>query len=254
VKVPEKNREMLRPSGFHIQYCLFYNDHPKQFSDDSADTDANFRGNYIGGIDAMYPRDWVISDNVFTGIHGRTREARGAVFLWHDVQNCTVERNIVIDCDSGICLGNSFRPEDIKVHCTGCVVRNNFITRCPENGILADYTRDCKILNNTVYDPESTLGRLIRLVHDNEGLVVANNLVCGPPIRIESQSKIVFRNNVEKVLSSGLVDPAHGNLRLTDRAVEVIDRASSMPEVREDIDRSPRGRKPDIGAYEYRPG
>jgi hypothetical protein len=254
VKVPEKDRDSIRPSGCRVQYCLFYNDHPKQFSDDSADTAQNFNGNYIGGIDVMYPRDWVISDNVFTGIQGRTREARGAVFLWHDARNCLVERNIVLDCDSGICLGNSFRPDDITIHCTGCVVRNNFITRAQENGILADYTKDCKILNNTIYDPESRLGRLIRLVHANEGLLVANNLVCGPPIRIESQSRIALRNNLEKDLSAALSDTAAGNLRLTDRAVDAIGRAVPLPEVREDIDRTPRGPKPDIGAHEFRRG
>jgi parallel beta-helix repeat protein len=252
VKVPEKDRERLRPAGFRIQYCLFYNDHPKQFADDSADTDDNFHGNYIGGIDTMYPRDWKISDNVFVGIHGRTGEARGAVFLWHDVQDCIVERNIVIDCDSGICLGNSFRPEDVKTHCTGCIVRNNFVTRCHENGILADYTRDCKILNNTVYDPESKLGRLVRLVHDNDGLVVANNLVCGPPIKIESPSNILLRNNLQKDLTADLVDPASGNLRLTARAVEAIDKATPRPDVADDIDRKPRGPQPDIGAHELR--
>jgi parallel beta-helix repeat protein len=200
----------------------------------------------------MYPRDWVISDNVFIGIQGRTREARGAVFLWHDARNCVVERNIVIDCDSGICLGNSSRPEDIRIHCTGCIVRNNFLTRVPENGILGDYTRDCKILNNTIYDPGSRQGRLIRLVHDNEGLLVANNLVCGPPIRVESSSKIAFRSNLEKDVSAALSDPATGNLRLTERAVEVIDKASPLPDVAEDIDRTPRGPKPDIGAHEFR--
>jgi hypothetical protein len=252
VKVPEKDREKVRPTGFRIQYCLFYNDHPKRYADDPADTEQNFRGNYIGGIDTMWPRDWVISDNVFVGIHGRTGECRGAVFLWHEVENCVVERNMMIDCDSGICLGNSSLPADVKIHCTGCIVRNNFVTRCPENGILADYTRDCKILNNTIWDPASRQGRLIRLVHNNDGLVVANNLVCGPPIRVESPSKIVFRNNLEKDISPALMDPATGNLRLTERATEAIDRAVPFPEVRDDIDGKPRGQKPDIGAYELR--
>ncbi len=254
VKVPEKDRERLRPSGCRIQYCLFYNDHPKRYADDGADTEQNFRGNYIGGIDLMYPRDWIISDNVFVGIHGRTGEGRGAVFLWHDVQHCIVERNIVIDCDAGICLGNSFRPDDVKVHCTACIVRNNFITRCSENGILADYTRDCKILNNTVCDPQSKLGRLVRLVHDNSGLLVANNLVCGPPIRIESQIQIILRNNLEKNIDATLVDPASGNLHLTDRSREALDRGVPLPEVRDDIDRNPRGAMPDIGAHELRRG
>ena len=142
-----------------IQYCLFYNDRPKQFSDDPSDTPQTFGGNYIGGIDAMQTRSWTVSDNVFVGIHGRTGEARGAIFLWQDGRDCVVERNVIIDCDSGICLGNSSRSR-FPIHATGFVVRNNFLTRVSENGILADYTRDCKILNNTIHDPQSRLKRL----------------------------------------------------------------------------------------------
>lgn len=250
VKVPEQNRERIRPADCRIQYCLFYNDRPKQFSDDPTDTAENFGGDYIGGIDAMYAKNWIISDNVFIGIQGRTRSARGAIFLWHHAEDCLIERNIIIDCDSGICLGNSSRA-DSTVHCTGFIVRNNFITRAPENGILADYTRDCKILNNSVYDPASRLGRLIRLVHDNEGLIVANNLLCGPRIRNESESKITFVQNLEKDISRFLVAPLEGNLRLTAGAIEAIDKATAVPEVNEDFDRKPRGTAPDIGAHEF---
>jgi len=252
VKVPEQNRETIRPTGCRVQYCLFYNDRAKQFSDDPADTPQNFGGDYIGGIDTMYAKGWVISDNVFIGIQGRTRSARGAIFMWHHAQDCIIERNIIIDCDSGICLGNSSRAES-TVHCTNFIVRNNVITRAPENGILADYTRDCKILNNTIYDPANRLGRLIRIVHDNEGLIVANNLLCGPPIRNESQSQITFSHNLEKDISRFLVAPLEGNLRLKAGAVDVIDKAIALPEVTNDLDRKARGTTPDIGAHEFNP-
>jgi len=91
VAVPAANREALRPKDCRIQYCLFYNDRPKQFSDDPADTPERFQGNYIGGMDIMYATNWTISDNVFIGIQGRTREARGAIFLWHDSRDCIIE-------------------------------------------------------------------------------------------------------------------------------------------------------------------
>jgi hypothetical protein len=252
VIVPPENRDQLRPTGCRVEYCLFYNDRPKRFADDFADTAQNFNGNYVGGIDVMYARGWTISDNVFVGIHGRTGEARGAIFLWNDAIDCVVERNIIIDCDTGICLGNSSKPADLPVHCRGCVVRNNFVTRAPENGILADYTRNCKIVNNSIYDPESRLGRLIRLVHDNTGMLVANNLVCGPSIRVESGSTIDQKSNLVKDIGSALVSPAEGNLRLTDRAIEAIDRALPLPEVQEDIDRNRRSSLPDIGAHELK--
>ena len=84
----------------------------------------------------MFVAGWSIRDNVFVGIRGRTGEARGAVFLWHDARDCVIERNIIVDCDSGICLGNSHKPDDVAVHCTNMVVRNNFVTRGPKTASL----------------------------------------------------------------------------------------------------------------------
>jgi len=256
VKVPQENRELLRPRRCRVQYCLFYNDRPKRLSDDPGDI---ARGNYIGGIDIMYATDWVISDNVFINIQGATREARGAIFIWHESQDCVIERNIIIDCDAGICLGNSYRPNDVPYHCLRCIARNNFVTKAPQGGIITDYTQHCKILNNTIYELDSRLGRLIRLVHDNEGLVVANNLLSGPEIKNESASRIVFANNLAKDLTAALVDPARGDLHITDRATDVIDKAkplprgqrSELPDVPTDIDGQPRGSTPDIGADEF---
>jgi len=248
--VPDDPQERFHPRGVRIQYCLFYNDRPKQFSDDPTDTPQTFGGNYVGGIDAMACRAWTISDNVFIGIRGRTGEARGAVFLWQDSRDCTVERNAIIDCDSGICLGNSSRSR-FPIHCTGCIVRNNFVSRAPENGILADYTRDCKILHNTIHDPKSRLQRLVRLVHDNEGLVVANNLLSGPAMRVETQSKVQSRGNaVVKDMTDRFVDAAGGNLHLRSRPAAAALAVDRVPEVGEDIDRQARGPRTTAGADE----
>jgi hypothetical protein len=248
VMVPEKDREKLRPSDCRVQYCLFYNDRPKEFSDDEADQANGFGGNYVGGMDIMYAKRWTISDNAFVNIQGRTREGRGAIFLWVDARDCTVERNIIIDCDCGICLGNSHRGEGTTIHCTGCTVRNNFVTRCPENDILADYTRDCKILHNTIYDPKSRFQRLIRLVHDNEGLVVANNLLGGSPVRVETKSPVRLEGNVARDVTRWLVDPAAGNLHLRPGAAEVLGTVERLPEVPEDIDRQKRPERTAVGA------
>lgn len=252
--VRAEDRERFRPSDCRIEYCLFYNDRPKRYEDDPADTAQNFGGNYVGGIDAMYARRWIISDNVFVGIQGRTRGGRGAVFLWQNAEQCIVERNIIIDCDSGICLGNSFKPTDVPLHCRECVVRNNFIIRCPEQGILADYTRDCRIVHNTIHDPASRLRRLIRLVHDNDGLQVSNNLLSGPPMRVETSSPVEFRGNVTRDLSDRFVDARGGNLRLKERVPEIVDSAVPLSDVAEDIGGQPRDARPDVGAHEWNVG
>jgi len=251
VGVPKEDRDMLRPRNCRIQFCLFYNDRPKRFEDDPTDTPNTFGGDYIGGIDVMFPQGWLISDNVFIGIQGRTRQGRGAVFLWHDARDCVVERNVIINCDSGICLGNSYKPSHVDIHCTGCVVRNNFVVRCPEVGILADYTRRCLILHNTIFDPDNRLKRLIRIVHDNEGLIVANNLLSGPPMRVQTKSHIIRLGNVTGDFAHLFVDPTSGNLHLARRSKLITDAARTSASVPEDIDREQRDPHPDVGADEY---
>ncbi|MFC1792748.1 nitrous oxide reductase family maturation protein NosD [Planctomycetota bacterium] len=247
VKVPKAGRETTRPRDCRIQYCLFYNDRPKRLSDDPADI---AKGNYIAGIDVMFAKDWIISDNVFVGIQGRTYEGRGAVFIWHDSQDCVIERNIIIDCDVGLQLGNPHRPSEIQYHCSRFIARNNFITRAPEAGIVTVYTKDCKLLNNTIHDPESKLRRLLRTVFTNDGLLIANNLISGPGIRNESESKITFLNNLIKDVSNSFIDPARGNLHLKSAATEAVGKGLARAEVVEDVDRQQREAKPDIGADE----
>jgi len=247
VKVPKENREEIRPKNCRIQYCLFYNDRPKRLSDDPADI---AKGNYVAGIDVMFAKDWIISDNVFIGIQGRTFEGRGAIFVWHDSQDCVIERNIIIDCDVGLQLGNPHRPSDIEYHCVRFIATNNFITRAPEAGIVTVYTKDCKLLNNTIHDPESKLQRLLRTVFTNDGLLIANNLLSGPGIRNESESKITFLNNLIKDVTDSFVDPTRGDLHLKSTPIDAVDKGQVLSEVVEDIDRQQRGAKPDIGADE----
>jgi hypothetical protein len=247
VKVPKENRDAIRPKNCRIQYCLFYNDRPKCLSDDPADI---AKGNYVAGIDVMFAKDWIISDNVFVGIQGRTYEGRGAIFIWHDSQDCLIERNIIIDCDVGLQLGNPYRPSEIEYHCVRCIARNNFITRAPEAGIVTVYTKDCKFLNNTIHDPESKLQRLLRTVFTNDGLLIANNLLSGPGIRNESESNITFLNNLIKDVSDSFIDPARGDLHLKNTVIDAVDKGLVQAEVVEDIDRQRRQAKPDIGADE----
>ncbi|MBM3215849.1 hypothetical protein FJZ36_13130 [Candidatus Poribacteria bacterium] len=251
VKVVPERRANESPRGCRVEFCLFYNDRAKRYEDDPADTAENFGGNYIGGIDTMFAKEWVIADNVFIGIQGRTRGARGAIFLWHETEGCIVERNIIVDCDTGIALGNSHIPDDVAVHCTGVLVRNNLVTRPPENGIVADYTRDCRIVHNTIHDPENRLQRLIRLVHANDGLVVANNLLSGPPMRVETSSDVTFDGNLTQVVTDAFVSAEEGNLRLG-RALDASAQVARRDDVPEDIDRAARSEATDPGADEFR--
>ena len=126
---------------------------------------------------------------MFLGLQGRTREGRAAVFLWQDSRNCVVERNVFLDCDVGVALGNPSRTRE-PVHATDCVVRDNLIVRCPETGILACYTKDCEIAHNAIFEPESRLRRLIWVQQANDGLRLNGNLLVGPPAQIRTTSEI----------------------------------------------------------------
>ncbi len=183
------------PRECRVQFCLFYNDRTKQFSDDETDTPESYNGNYIGGIDVKNTIDWTISDNVFIGIQGRTREGRGCIYISENGRGCMIERNIFIDCDIAIALGNpslGYSP----LQAINCVARNNFVFQCPETGILACYTRSCQILNNTVVEPKSRMRRLIWVQKSNDGLRVENNLLIGASPQIASESQIVRSGNV----------------------------------------------------------
>jgi len=252
--VPDKDGQPDFAEDCRVQYCLFYNDRPKQHGDEPwEDSEPRMGFNYVGGMDIMCAKGWVISDNVFTGIRGKTGEARGAIFMWHNGTDCVIERNMIIDCDTGICLGNSSARGERR-HANGSIVRNNFVVRCSESNILADHTRDCKILNNSVHDPDSRNGRLLRVVHANDGLVVANNIFSGPRIVAEHyEGQIDVRNNLVRPLGEYFVDPAKGNLHLTAKAADAIDKATADRDVHEDIDGQPRGEKPDLGADELAP-
>jgi hypothetical protein len=87
-------------------------------------------------------------------------------------------------------------------------------------------------------------------VFDNDGLLVANNLLSGPGWRDESPSDIRFTGNLIEDMTDAFVDPAQGNLHLKGLTGGVIDCAVKQPEVTEDIDGQPRGAQPDIGADE----
>jgi hypothetical protein len=261
VAVRPEDRERFRPSDCRVEYCLFYNDRPKRFEDDADDTAENYGGNYVGGIDAMYARRWTISDNVFVGIRGRTGEARGAVFLWLESADCVVERNVIIDCDSGVCLGNGSKPDDVEAHARRCVVRNNFVTRCPEQGVAAVHTRDCRIVHNTVFDPAGRYGRLVRVLGDNDGLLVANNLVSDAR-GLEAAAAggglgagARVRGNAGGDLSDLCVDAESGDLHLRGGTgggehAAVTDAAEAADGAGDDFDGQRRGAKPDAGADE----
>jgi hypothetical protein len=244
--VPKEKPE-LSPRDCRVQFCLFVNERAKRHADDEADP---FDGNYIGGMDVKNTVGWTISDNVFLGLQGRTREGRAAIYISENGRDGLIERNVIADCDVGIALGNpslGYSP----LQAVGWVVRNNLVTRCPETGILADYTKDCVIAHNTIHDPGSRLQRLILIQDLNENLRVTCNLLSGPPIRNRTERGPVLEGNVVAPdLSEYFVDAAAGNLRLRRAPPGALDAGERLTLVSHDLDHQPRLDRPDAGADE----
>jgi lysophospholipase L1-like esterase len=251
---PGPDGRLAWASGHRVEFCLFENDRPKRPGDEPFEDEnpGKFRHNYIGGIDVMSTDGLVIADNVFRNIHGNTGEGRGCVFIWMGSKNARVERNLMIDCDQGICLGNPSRGNEGIVHATDCIVSNNFIVRCPENDLFAANTRDCRFVHNTVFDPDSRMKRLFRAVAVNEGLEVAGNMFCGPGIPGEFTAGVAaFHDNLEGAAAASFRDPDNGDLRLLATAADAIDRGPELALVTDDVEAKPRRGRADLGADEF---
>ncbi len=138
--------------------------------------------NYIGGIDCMKTKNWIIRDCRFENIRGATGGGRGAIFMWIDSVNPLIERNVIVNCGAAICLGNGHNPDGVY-HVTGGIVRNNFIYHDSRwRAVELGYTRDVKFVHNTLY-AKSVAARAVdiydRASIPTTGLELRNNIFRG---------------------------------------------------------------------------
>lgn len=238
-KLPDERFLETRPTGGAIRYCLFVNDHRKTNARDG------FGGNYVGGIDMMGLKDWTISDNVFIGIRGRTGIGRGAIFVWVHSEDVVAERNIIVNCDRGICFGN---PSGGDLHMTRGMARNNFVVAGMRRAVELVRTRDCRVEYNTIYSPLGSSALAVHFFQGAEGARFCNNIVHG---RVNLEKGVVHTHNLVGDCSGWFVDPSIGDLHLTPAASDAFDAARPLDDVTEDIDRRRRNPHPDIGAAEY---
>jgi hypothetical protein len=95
---------------------------------------------------------------------------------------------------------------------------------------------------------------LIRLVHDNDGLVVGNNLLSGPAISVETESGVGMAGNVNREMGEAFADPGMGDLHLKAPVDGIVDAADPAAAEAADFDGQPRDGKPDVGADETNAG
>ena len=238
-----------RALGGSIRYCHFENTKIPP-------ADWLFGGNYISAIDMMALDGWIISDNVFKNIKGRSGSARAAIFVWVRSKNVTVERNLIVDCDRGVAFGNpsasSSQVAAGEYHVARSICRNNFILPGPDAGIELWWVDGVKIYNNTVWRRDDS-GRGIRFGSRNKGVHIANNLVRGAIMAEGDDAPLDVRleKNVTGPLEDYFVNPSAGDLRITPRAAEALNAGIPLPDLTEDFDGRPRDTRPDVGAAEF---
>jgi hypothetical protein len=229
---------------------------------------------YIGGIDAMGVRNWIIRDSVAEGIVGNTNGGNAAIFLWQGVQGVTIERNRIIGCTKGITVGLGNPGSGVFTypwHAEDVIIRNNTVLRGPWGtgnniGLELSATKDVEVYNNTLYSPNSYF-RLFS-TQDSAGpgqttnLQVINNIIRGGVFDIStgdwSAAALAAMGNIVDpslltVTPDWFVDPANGDFHLTELALAALDSAVALVAVPEDMDGGPRpvGAFPDMGADEY---
>ncbi len=207
-----------------------------------------FDGDYITSIDMMKLDDWTFADNVFKNIKGHNGQARGAIFIWVDSRSIVVERNIFVDCDRSVALGN---PSNAKaaMNVKDAVCRNNvFVTTSADAAIELSGAENIRLLHNTIIkkDPAS---RGIRVVADSlcKDIQVAGNILCGS-LELSGGSE---SNNYTGPLDGYFSDLAKGDLHLTAAATGVLNKGVALKEVKEDGDGHKRKDQPDLGAFEF---
>jgi hypothetical protein len=230
-----------------VRFCQFENTKIPE-------SDWLFGGDYIGGIDMMALEDWTFSNNVFHNIKGRNGGGRAAIFIWVRSRRVVVEKNLIVNCDRGIALGNPGQSTanlagERLVYVSDAMVRNNFIAGGPDSGIELWHADRIKIYNNSIWRPERNWSRGIRIGAGTLRADIANNLVHGE-IRVEG-GEAEIRNNLAGRLDGYFVSPLAGNLALTPSATEAIDQGLSLEEVTDDIRQQARGGPVDLGAWEF---
>jgi len=135
---------------------------------------------YIGGIDVMATRNWIIRDCVARGIRGATGGGNAAIFMWNGVDNVLIERNRIIDCCKGIALGNPSGPYRDAHHAVGGIIRNNFILRSNDTdlnniGLELCNVKDVRVYHNTIYSENAAYVRSVHL-YDERGEALTTNV------------------------------------------------------------------------------
>jgi hypothetical protein len=212
--------------------------------------------NYIGGIDLLGAVNYNIRDNVFKHIEAADG-GDPAIFLWQNIVNPVIERNVTIGCNLGIGLRRGVVGSPV----TGAIIRNNFILHdygdsvqptVDQTGLELWDTTNSKVYNNTIYSTNAAHSRTVTLYGTNAGLDMRYNIVHGRVRNSTGDLPSVGVGNLigDVAQPNWFVDPNNADFHLTPLALGAINQALALADAPRDLDNQLR-LTPDIGADEF---
>jgi hypothetical protein len=208
---------------------------------------------YIGGVDGLGVKNWVVRGNTFRYIISPSDTvAQYAVHFWDGSFNNIVEKNLIINCDRGIGFGMDGRGN------AGGIIRNNMIYHSSNMGQFADTgislteSPDAKVYNNTIFMKNDYPWAIEYRFSSTNNVLIANNLTNKTILSRDGASGTVT-SNVTNASGSWFVSVSEGDLHLASAVNDVVDGGLVISGLSDDYDNQsrPRGSGFDIGADEY---
>ncbi len=245
IKGSAGNDPNIRAVGGSVRFCDFENDKvpPATWL---------YNGDYIGGIDMMRLKYWIFSDNTFRNIKGRNGGGRAAIFIWVRSENIVIKRNVIVNCDRGISIGNPgvSTAADAMPYAIGVTILNNMISGGADCGIENWHTLEVHTDHNSIWRPDRNFNRGLRVGDGALNTISQNNLIHGG-IQLETGADFAGFHNITNRLNGYFADPENGDLSLTADAAEAINHADANNGDPYDIRGRFRTIQPDVGAWEF---
>ncbi len=227
---------------------------------------------YTGGVDAHQSRGWKIYDNEIEGFWCSQGLAEFGIHFWTGSRDTLVERNKLIDNARGIGFGMG-QSGTWRIYsdnpCGGVanvghydgIIRNNFILQKSEalrnsqthfdTGISLEQACGTKVLHNTIVSTAKPNLSSSEWRFANTNVQIANNAV-SYNMMARDGGKAELSSNLENAAIDLFLNPAGGDLHLSESAEGAIDKGSALSAglCDEDIDGDARDATPDIGADE----
>ena len=194
-----------RPTNGEVRHCLFIADHIK------TDRRDGFNGDYISGIDMMHLKNWTFADNVFIGLRGANGGGRGAIFIWVQSEDVLIERNVFVNNDRSICLGN---PSYRGVSARRAVVRDNIIVSGVNKAVECWGTQDAEIANNRIYSTRLEYPLTVHFAGISDGAFCHHNIIHG---HLVAKDSVRCEDNNVGRFDGAFKNPAVADLSLTRR-------------------------------------